>query len=68
MRATRKRHDIGQDFWLDNITRDLLERCIDELDVTGLTSNPTIFNHAIKNNRDCDSAIRSKPIEDYENA
>jgi transaldolase len=65
MNATRKLHDIGQSLWLDNITRDLLEsgtlaRYIDELAVTGLTSNPTIFDHAIKSSSDYDSAIRSK--------
>ena len=65
MRATRKLHDIGQSIWLDNITRDLLEsgtleRYIADLSVTGLTSNPTIFNNAIKNSSDYDPAIRSK--------
>jgi transaldolase len=65
MKATRKLHDMGQSLWLDNITRDLLEsgtlqRYINELDVTGLTSNPTIFNNAIKNSGDYDPAIRSK--------
>ena len=65
MHPTRKLHDLGQSLWLDNITRDLLEsgtlaRYIGELDVTGLTSNPTIFNHAIKNSSDYDAAIRSK--------
>ena len=65
MKATRKLHDIGQSLWLDNITRDLLEsgtlsRYIADLSVTGLTSNPTIFNNAIKNSSDYDSAIRSK--------
>ena len=65
MKATRKLHDMGQSLWLDNITRDLLEsgtlqRYIAELDVTGLTSNPTIFNNAIKNSSDYDPAIRSK--------
>ena len=65
MTPTRKLHDLGQSLWLDNITRDLLEsgtlaRYIGELDVTGLTSNPTIFNNAIKNSSDYDSAIRSK--------
>ena len=54
MKATQKLHDLGQSLWLDNITRDLLnsgtlKRYIDELSVTGLTSNPTIFDHAIKN-------------------
>ncbi len=53
MKATQKLHDLGQSLWLDNITRDLLDsgtlkRYIDELSVTGLTSNPTIFDHAIK--------------------
>jgi transaldolase len=51
--------------WLDNITRDLinsgtLKRYIDELCVTGLTSNPTIFDHAIKNSSSYDAAIRKK--------
>ena len=54
MKATQQLHDLGQSLWLDNITRDLLnsgtlKRYIDELSVTGLTSNPTIFDHAIKN-------------------
>ena len=54
MKATKLLHNLGQSLWLDNITRDLLTsgtlmRYIDELSVTGLTSNPTIFNHAIKN-------------------
>jgi transaldolase len=65
MNATRTLHDIGQSLWLDNITRDLLEsgtlaRYIRDLAVTGLTSNPTIFDHAIKGSSDYDSAIRSK--------
>ena len=65
MKATAKLHDLGQSLWLDNITRDLLEsgtlaRYIDELSVTGLTSNPTIFDHAIKGSADYDAAIRSK--------
>ena len=56
MRATELLHNLGQSLWLDNITRDLLDggtlkRYIDELSVTGLTSNPTIFAHAIKNSR-----------------
>jgi len=54
MKATQKLHDLGQSLWLDNITRDLLNsdrlrHYIDDLSVTGLTSNPTIFDHAIKN-------------------
>ena len=58
-------HNLGQSLWLDNITRDLLDsgtlqRYIDELSVTGLTSNPTIFDHAIKNSTSYDDAIRQK--------
>src|SRR5262249_45083944 len=54
MKATELLHNLGQSLWLDNITRDLLnsgtlDRYIHELSVTGLTSNPTIFDHAIKN-------------------
>jgi len=65
MRATQKLHDLGQSLWLDNITRDLLdrgtlERYIDELSVTGLTSNPTIFEHAIAKSAAYDAAIRAK--------
>ncbi len=65
MKATAKLHDLGQSLWLDNITRDLLEsgtlaRYIAELSVTGLTSNPTIFDHAIKGSDGYDAAIRSK--------
>jgi transaldolase len=63
MRATQQLHDAGQSLWLDNITRGLLtggtlSRYIEEFSVTGLTSNPTIFDHAIKNSRDYDDAIR----------
>src|ERR1700722_2492240 len=62
MKSTRLLHNIGQSLWLDNITRDLLNtgtlrRYIDELSVTGLTSNPTIFDHAIKNSNAYDQAI-----------
>src|SRR5437870_13027830 len=69
MKATRVLHDLGQSLWLDNITRNLLRtgvlrRYIDELSVTGLTSNPTIFDHAIKNSSDYDAAIRKKLNED----
>src|SRR5215470_14740736 len=65
MKATQQLHDIGQSIWLDNITRDLLtsgtlKRYIDELAVTGLTSNPTIFDHAIKNSTAYDAAIRQR--------
>lgn len=62
MKATQKLHDLGQSLWLDNITRDLLDqgtlqRYRDELSVTGLTSNPSIFDQAIKNSRAYDEAI-----------
>jgi transaldolase len=65
MKPTQKLHDLGQSLWLDNITRDLLtsgtlQRYRDELSVTGLTSNPTIFDHAIKNSTAYDQAIRQK--------
>jgi transaldolase len=61
-------HELGQSLWLDNITRELLERgtlkrYIDELSVTGLTSNPTIFDQAIKNSTAYDAAIRRKVEE-----
>jgi transaldolase len=63
MKATQLLHNLGQSIWLDNITRDLLtsgtlKRYIDEFSVTGLTSNPTIFDHAIKNSSAYDVAIR----------
>ena len=65
MKATAKLHSLGQSLWLDNIARDLLEsgtlaRYISDLSVTGLTSNPTIFDHAIKDSSDYDAAIRSR--------
>src|ERR1700738_4862753 len=65
MNAPQKLHDLGQSLWLDNITRDLLKsgtlgRYINERSVTGLTSNPTIFDHAIKNSTAYDEAIRQK--------
>jgi transaldolase len=65
MKATHALHDLGQSLWLDNITRDLLtsgtlKHYIDELSVTGLTSNPTIFDHAVRNSRAYDAAIREK--------
>src|SRR5712675_1116964 len=68
MNATRTLHDLGQSLWLDHITRNLLKtgvlrRYIDELSVTGLTSNPTIFDHAIKNSRDYDDAIKRRLAE-----
>ena len=68
MKAAQNLHDLGQSLWLDNITRNLLKtgvlrRYVDELSVTGLTSNPTIFDHAIKNSSDYDDAIKSKLAE-----
>ena len=65
MKATQLLHDEGQSLWLDNITRDLLDsgtlkHYIDDLSVTGLTSNPTIFDHAIKNSSAYDSTIFKK--------
>jgi len=65
MKATQQLHDAGQSLWLDNLTRALLtsgglKRYIDEFSVTGLTSNPTIFHHAVKNSNDYDAAIQEK--------
>ena len=64
MKATQLLHNLGQSLWLDNITREMLDngtlqRYIDELSVTGLTSNPTIFNEAIGSGY-YDAAIREK--------
>jgi transaldolase len=63
MKATEQLHRLGQSLWLDNINRDLvlngtLRRYIDELSVTGLTSNPTIFDHAIAHSASYDEEIR----------
>ena len=72
MTATKTLHDLGQSLWLDNITRALLnggtlQRYIDELSLTGLTSNPTIFDHAIKNSTDYDDDVaRKAPRQDRE--
>jgi hypothetical protein len=65
MNATAKLHALGQSLWLDNITRDLLndgtlKGYIDALSVTGLTSNPTIFDHAVGKSSTYDGAIRDK--------
>lgn len=67
MKTTQQLHDLGQSLWLDNITRDLLtsgtlDRYIRELSITGLTSNPTIFDHAIRNADAYDVAIREKAV------
>lgn len=68
MKATQQLHDLGQRLWLDNITRELLTsgtlaRYIRELSVTGLTSNPTIFDHAIQHGDFYDEAIRQKSMD-----
>ena len=65
MKATQQLHEMGQSLWLDNITRGLLmkgtlRRYIQEFSVTGLTSNPTIFDHALRNSREYDHAIHQK--------
>ena len=65
MKATQQLQDLGQSLWLDNITRELLisgtlRRYINEFSVTGLTSNPTIFDNAIKDGSTYDDAIRQK--------
>jgi len=62
MKATQTLHDLGQSIWLDNITRDMLSNgtlqgYIDELSVTGLTSNPTIFEHALSKGTAYDDAV-----------
>jgi len=65
MKSTQRLHDLGQSLWLDNITREILDngtlqRYADELSVTGLTSNPTIFDEAIGNTSAYDRGIRQK--------
>ncbi len=67
MKATQQLHDLGQSLWLDNITRGLLtsgtlRRYIRELSVSGLTSNPTIFDKAIKDTGFYDDAIHQKAV------
>ena len=68
MKATQQLHDLGQSLWLDNITRELLtsgtlSHYIHDLSVTGLTSNPSIFDLAIKNSSFYDDAILQKRKE-----
>src|SRR3954452_19529276 len=65
MKATQLLHNLGQSIWLDNITRDLLDsgaltQYIGEYSVTGLTSNPTIFERAVRNSRAYDAPIQDK--------
>src|SRR5258707_5586158 len=64
MKPTKTLHDLGQSLWLDNITRELLnsgtlKRYVDELSVTGLTSNPTIFDNAIRHSAMYDADIQA---------
>ncbi len=68
VKPTGQLHRLGQSLWLDNITRDMLDhgtlqRYINELSVTGLTSNPTIFNKALKSGTAYDATIRAKLAE-----
>ena len=68
MKTTQQLHDLGQSLWLDNITRGLLVdgtlgRYIKDFSITGLTSNPTIFDKAIKDSVFYDDAIRQKTAE-----
>jgi transaldolase len=71
VKPTQRLHELGQSLWVDNITRDMLDegtiqRYIDELSVTGLTSNPTIFDNAISGGDDYDEQItelREKGLE-----
>lgn len=68
MNATQQLHELGQRIWLDNITRTLLtsgtlDRYILDFSVTGLTSNPTIFDQAIQGSDCYDDAIERKAIE-----
>jgi transaldolase len=63
MKPTQQLSNLGQSLWLDNISRELLssgtlKRYVEEWSVTGLTSNPTIFDQAIKNSASYDASIR----------
>jgi len=65
MKATQQLHALGQSLWLDNITREMLvngtlRRYIDDFEITGLTSNPTIFDRAIRNGHFYDASIRRR--------
>ena len=65
MNRTRQLRDVGQSLWLDKLARQMLDdgslrRCIEEFSVTGLTSNPTIFDEAIGNSAAYDEGIRKK--------
>jgi transaldolase len=71
VKPTQQLHELGQSLWLDNITRDMLDdgalaRYIDEFSITGLTSNPTIFDKAISGGHDYDqqiSELRERGLE-----
>jgi transaldolase len=70
LKATERLHELGQSLWLDNITRGLitsgtLEPYIRDFSITGLTSNPTIFDHAFQNSDDYDEAIRQKLTQGF---
>ena len=72
MKATQLLHNLGQSIWLDNITRELIDsgalsQYIDQLSVTGLTSNPTIFHHAIKNSTAYGADIRQMHAKNMSN-
>jgi len=65
MKATQRLHELGQSLWLDNITREMLvdgtlRRYVDDFNVTGLTSNPTIFDRAIRDGSFYDDSIRQR--------
>ena len=67
MKPTSVLHKLGQSLWLDNITRELLDtgtlqRFIEQFSVTGLTSNPTIFDHAIRHSATYDDDISTKAV------
>ena len=64
MNPTTQLHKLGQSLWLDNITRDLLvsgtlQRYVRDFEVSGLTSNPTNFEHPMRNTRLYDYEIRA---------
>src|SRR5216117_3875832 len=68
MKPTQQLHDLGQSLWLDNISRELLRngtlrRYRGEFSVTGLTSNPTIFDLAIRHGNAYDESIRKKTAQ-----
>src|ERR1041384_4607335 len=73
MKATKQLHDLGQSLWLDNITRELLtsgtlRSYIDEFSVSGLTSNPTIFDLAIRNGKSVEELFFELAFEDLHQA